>query len=466
MLWMTVDRKLEMPLNRQIYFHIRGKILSGELQAGDKLPSSRTLSTELQVSRNVVLEAYDQLIAEGFLETQTGAGTYVAEGVFLERKSPSYLTGEVHVAPSKNDIINFRSGIPALEDFPNKTWAKLSHALWHGASPTAFGYDVPEGRIELRTILAKYLRKTRGVECLPEQIIITSGATQAMTLVTKLLVSANDEIIIEDPITYDIQVILQTLGSSLYSIPVDEHGMKTSLLPSHIKPKFVFVTPSHQFPLGGTMPIQRRIDLINYARKINCYIVEDDYDSEFRYEGPPVSSLQGLDPNYVIYIGSFSKILSPALRMGYIIQPSELIEKGRQAKWFTDLHTPSIDQLTLAKFIEEHYLERHILKMKKCYKQRRDFFIKCLHVTFGTNVTISGYSTGLHLIAAFQNINFTPEKIENLEIFGVKVYPVEDHTIHKGHYKNYLILGYGHLTTDQIQEGVTRLYKAINKETE
>lgn len=264
-----------------------------------------------------------------------------------------------------DNIINFRSGIPALDLFPRKTWVKLSHTIWNDIAPSTFGYDIPEGRPELRQVLSRYLLKTRGVDCHPEQIVITSGATQALTLVSKLLLAPDDKVFIEDPITNDIQTIFETSGSFLYPIPVDEYGMKTSLLPVNKNPKFVFITPSHQFPLGGTLPIQRRIQLINYSRKTNCYLVEDDYDSEFRYEGPPVSSLQ----DRVIYIGSFSKILSPALRMGYLILPSQLIEKCRKLKWFSDLHTPSLDQLILARFIDEGYLERHITKMKKTYKK-------------------------------------------------------------------------------------------------
>ncbi|EOQ15612.1 hypothetical protein KQ3_05063 [Bacillus cereus B5-2] len=296
MLWIPIDRSLDIPLIRQVYQQIREQILNGDLQSGEKLPSTRELSSELNVSRNVILEAYDQLLAEGFLVAKRGAGTFVAEGTFLEQqnKTPSFHSVNWSEDKNKDDnIINFRSGIPALDLFPRKTWAKLSHTIWNDIAPSIFGYDIPEGRPELRQVLSRYLLKTRGVDCHPEQIVITSGATQAMTLVSKLLLSPDDTVIMEDPITNDIQTIFKTSGALLYPIPVDEYGMKTSLLPLNNYPKFIFVTPSHQFPLGGTLPIQRRIQLINYSRRTNCYLVEDDYDSEFRYEGPPVSSLQG-----------------------------------------------------------------------------------------------------------------------------------------------------------------------------
>lgn len=463
MLWIPIDRSSDIPLNRQVYQQIREKILNGHLQAGERLASTRELSFELKVSRNVILEAYDQLLAEGFLIARSGSGTFVEEGAFLTQHEAPFLF-EVDEKKMKNHIINFRSGIPALDLFPRKTWAKLSHQLWNDIESTNFGYDFPEGRLELRQTLAHYLLRTRGVHCHPEQIVITSGATQALTLVSRLLLSPNDIAIIEDPITNDIQTIFKSSGASLYPIPVDEYGMKTALIPENLHPKFVFLTPSHQFPLGGTLPIQRRIQLINFARRNNCFLVEDDYDSEFRYEGPPVSSLQGLDLERVLYIGSFSKILSPALRIGYIVLPTHLIEKCRQLKWLTDLHTPSLDQLILAHFIKEGYLERHIAKMKKFYKNQRDFLIQCLQTTFSNKVKILGYSTGMHLIAELEDIHFSKELLFKIEQLGVKVYPVEDHSIEKGKNTNRIILGYGHLKKNEIEEGVTRLFQAVYDE--
>lgn len=466
MLWIPIDRSLDIPLIKQVYQEIRERILNGQLQSDEKLPSTRELSSELKVSRNVILEAYDQLLAEGFLVSRRGSGTYVAAGAFLEQRERTPLFHSLDLSEENKkeaSMINFRSGIPALDLFPRKTWAKLSYTIWSETSPSAFGYDFPEGRPELRQVLSQYLLKTRGVDCHPDQIVITSGATQAMTLVSKLLLSPDDTVIMEDPITNDIQTIFKTTGARLYPVPVDENGMKTSLLPLNKNPRFIFVTPSHQFPLGGTLPIQRRIQLIHYARQTNCYLVEDDYDSEFRYEGPPVSSLQGLEPERVLYIGSFSKILSPALRMGYLILPSQLIEQCRKLKWFSDLHTPSLDQLILARFIKEGHLERHIAKMKKIYKSRRDFLVHCLKITFSNKMNIFGDTTGIHLIAEFKKQHFSKELIEEIEQFGVKIYPVEDHTIEKGKHPNQIIFGYGHLSNEEIEEGITRLCQAINK---
>lgn len=460
MTWIHLDRTSDIPLYRQIYDSFRSKILQGEMKSGEKLPSSRELAVSLLVSRNIIVEAYDQLLSEGYIEGRHGSGTFVAEGTYLE-----HLTQQAFIPiesaretnEKNNDLIHFRAGIPALDLFPRKTWGKLADYICTNAPDEAFGYGKPEGRYELRSVLAQYLRRTRGVICTPEQLLITTGATQALSMIAKLLYSPDAEIIVEDPVTHEIHTIFSMPGATLYPIPVDEHGLRTELLPSHKKPKFIYVTPSHQYPIGGILPIQRRVQLIQYARTTGCYIVEDDYDSEFRYESAPVSSLQGLDPDRVIYIGTFSKILSPALRMGYLILPQSLIDSGRQLKWFTDLHTPSLEQLILARFIEKGYLERHIVKMKKLYRKRRDFMIHCLESSFGDNVVIMGHSTGLHLIAQFTNVHFTPSLLERIEQNGVKVYPVEIHAISKGKQLDPIILGYGNVSEEKIAIGIERL---------
>ncbi|MBD1381491.1 MocR-like pyridoxine biosynthesis transcription factor PdxR [Metabacillus arenae] len=465
MLWIPIDRSMDIPLIRQVYEQIRTRILHGELSAGDCLPPTRELASNLGTSRNVVVEAYDQLLSEGYIEGRQGSGTYVAEGAYLDQqKKTDFLSFfDMHqLIEDTNEIIDFRSGLPALDMFPRNTWGQISKQVCSDTSHSIFGYGYPEGRMELRHILSRYLKRTRGVHCHPDQLVITSGATQALSLIANLFLSQGEEVMIEDPITHEIQTIFTSPGSTLYPIPVDEQGMKTDLIPPNKKPKFIFVTPSHQFPLGETLPIQRRIQLIQFARKADCFIVEDDYDSEFRYQGSPINSLQGLDPDRVVYIGTFSKILSPALRLGYLILPPSLTKQCKDLKWFTDLHTPSLEQLTIARFIDEGHLERHIRKMKKIYKTRRDHLKKCLTEEFGDKVKILGDSTGLHLIAEFKNIEFTDQKVKNiLERHKIKIYLVELHTIKKGMHQNKIILGYGNLTIDKIKEGIQRLKQAL-----
>ncbi len=465
MLWIPVDRTAEKPLIRQVYEQIRQQILRGELQAASKLPSTRELAGDLHVSRNVVLEAYDQLLAEGYIESRPGSGTYVAEGAYLAEEYAQLsapISPAVSTNQKKNHSIDFRSGLPALDHFPRKVWSQLTQRVYNQANASFFGYDNPEGRLELRQTLSHYLLRTRGVRCSPDQLLITSGASQALSILAKLLLSSRIGVIVEDPVTYEIQVIYSRSGARLIPIPVDSHGMQTELLPADEDPAFIFVTPSHQYPLGSILPIQRRIALIRFARATNCFIVEDDYDSEFRYTGTPVSSLQGLDPEHVIYIGTFSKILSPALRLGYMILPSTLISSSRIAKRLSDLHSPTLDQLVLAHFIEEGHLERHIMKMKRLYRKRRDALIHSLEHAFGNRVHILGDATGLHLVAEFPGIDFTADSIrQSLEQAGVHIYPVEMHAIHKGLHCHQIILGYGNLTAEQMEDGVTRIAQVI-----
>ncbi len=466
MLWIPVDRTAEKSLIRQVYDQIRQQILHGELQAGVKLPSTRELAEDLHVSRNVILEAYDQLLAEGYIESRPGSGTYVAEGAYFAEEyvqHPAPVASTVNGYQKQNESIDFRPGLPALDHFPRKIWSQLTQRVYSEADASHFGYDSPEGRLELRQTLSHYLLRTRGVRCEPDQLLITSGAAQALSMLAKLLISPGSRMIVEDPVTGEVQSIFSRAGAVFVPIPVDEHGIQTELLPADERPAFVLVTPSHQFPLGSILSIQRRISLIHFARSNDCYIVEDDYDSEFRYTGTPVSSLQGLDPERVIYIGTFSKILSPALRLGYMILPTALISASRLTKRLSDLHSPTLDQLVLAHFIEEGHLERHIMKMKRLYRKRRDTMIHCLRSTFGNCIRILGDATGLHIVVEFPGIDITDNEVmQSLEQAGVRVYPVEIHTVCKGEHRHQMILGYGNLTEEEIVEGVKRIAQAID----
>ncbi|OUQ85132.1 GntR family transcriptional regulator [Brevibacillus brevis] len=471
MFWITIDREKPIPLIRQIYSELRTKILSGELTAGFKLPSTRKVASELHLSRNVVLEAYEQLLAEGYIESRRGSGYFIASGIYLEQHARMTEAGaglpkvDQHFNEAESKLIDFRSGVPALERFPRNLWGKTVQRVCQEAPLSVFGYNRPEGRTELRSILCRYLYRTRGVQCDPEQIIMTSGATQALTLIANVLLRPDSHVVIEDPITHDIQSIFTRTGARLLPVPTDAYGMDMEQLPSlsaH-RPRFVFVTPSHQFPLGGTMPIQRRLQLIRYAREADCYIVEDDYDSEFRYETAPISSIQGLASERVIYIGSFSKILSPGLRQGYLVLPKALVASYQQAKWLSDLHAPSIDQLALGVFIEEGHLEKYVNRVKKLYKKRRQCLIDALQLAFGDSIRIWGEAAGLHIVAAFPTIHFTPDVLAALEQAGVRVYPVEEHAIVKGNHTDKIILGYGNTNEAQIGEGVERIRAVLTR---
>ncbi|HZG55373.1 PLP-dependent aminotransferase family protein [Paenibacillus sp.] len=463
MVWVTIDRASKTALKEQLITQLRANILNGELAAGSSLPSTRQLALDLRVSRNVVLEAYEQLTAEGFLEGRHGAGTFVAEGAILREPAAAPIPAARDIPPKK-DVVSFRSGIPALDLFPRRKWSQLAQQVLQRSPDGTFGYGSPEGRHELRHAIAAYLYRVRGVRCDPDQLLITSGATQAITLAAKLCVRPGKPFVVEDPITNDIQTILASHGARLFPLPVDDAGLDTSELRRGVDRGSVYVTPSHQYPMGSVLPIQRRIHLIEYARSTGNFIVEDDYDSEFRYEGDPIPALQGLDPNVVIYIGTFSKILSPALRIGYMVLPTPFIERGRQLKWFSDLHTPSLEQLILARFLEEGHLERHIRKMKKVYKRKRDLVRDHFQAQFGDSVRIAGDSTGLHLIAEFPDVSFTAEVLNRMTDAGVSAQPVSIHAADRVQHANRLIIGFGNLQERDIARGVERMKLALSSE--
>ncbi|MCZ8520341.1 MocR-like pyridoxine biosynthesis transcription factor PdxR [Paenibacillus caseinilyticus] len=455
-MWFTIDRQSKVPMFRQVFEACRGAILSGALAAGCKLPSTRELSAELHVSRNVILEAYELLMAEGYIEGRSGAGTYVAEGTRL----PGYKTPPQSGPPVESPVmlraeragaISFRTGAPALDQLPLKAWASALQSVCLEAAPAELGYGDPAGSPELRSVLAEHLWKSRGVLCHPDHIVITNGALQALQIVVKVLVAGGDEVFVESPSNEDLKLVLTSTGAELREIPVDDAGLLTDHLPAGGSPKLVYVTPSHQFPLGGILPIQRRIALMEYARRCGGYLVEDDYDSEFRYDGPPLQSLQSLCPERVIYVGTFSKTLFPALRVGYMVLPGPLVEPCRKLKRLADYQTPIIEQLALVRFMSEGHLTAHVHRMKKLYRQRRDALLEALARHMGRGYRICGRPAGMHLVVEFAAP--LPEDWER-RLTGAQVQAAALPG-------RRLLLGYGHLSGEEIEEGIRRIGRAL-----
>ncbi len=464
MITFSLERTSPLPLIRQIYSGIRAQILSGILRAGSRLPSSRELARQLGVSRNVVMEAYDMLYSEGFTTARHGSGTFVAPGT----KFPMANAGQTIKAEtvsmgyeSSGGIINFKPGTPDLREFPLRSWLQSVKAAYLHPVDDSMGYGQPEGRRELRRAICDYVISQRGVLCHPDQIIITAGTTQAIGIACHLLLGKRRDVVLEDPITRDIQLIVQGQGGVIHPVTADDNGMVTDELPPDIVPAFIYVTPSHQFPLGGTLPIQRRIALLEYAGKTGAYVIEDDYDSEFRFDGPPLSSLHGLAPERVVYIGTFSKTLSPALRTGYLILPPELVSKGRGRKWHCDLHNETPTQLALAHFIGQGTYLRHLARMKRLYARKRRIVEQAMTEMFANQLKIMGSSAGLHLAARFAGIDFTQELLGDIEGTGVRVYPAEAHAIRPGKYNDTLIMGYGNLSEEQIVRGIRILHDVL-----
>lgn len=465
-MWITVDKDKSVPLTRQIYDKIKHLILEGNLSAGEKLPSSRTLSKELAVSRNTILEAYNQLMAEGFLQGNHGSGTVVAEGI-SKYSIPMYATpipSHEPTSSNRNKLIDFRSGVPNLTLFPKKEWGKLYQITCEDLPGCAFGYQSPAGVLALRQRISAYLLRTRGLTCDAKNIMIVSGSTQGLSLVSKLLYKKDKEVLIEEPTHPGLLRVISEMGFSMEGICVDDCGLNTALLKPSNNTSFIYTTPSHQYPLGGILPIQRRLELVQYAISNNCYIVEDDYDSEFRFEGQPVSSLYELNPQKVIYIGTFSKILSPAIRLGYLILPDNLVAPYLEHKQYSDVHTESISQYVLAKFIEDGNLEKHIWKMKKEYGKKRQHLIDELTYYFSDHYEIKGHAAGLHIVVAFPAITFTKELLDKILLHNVKIYPIEHYEFqNRGNHKHEVLLGYAHLQLSQISEGIKSLSHFLHK---
>lgn len=464
-MWIDLDRNAAAPLVTQLYGAIRSQILDGTLAPGRRLPASRHLAASLRISRNVALEAYDLLLAEGFVTARRGSGTFVAAGATFPgagEKPPPPAVAPLHMGyDSPPGVINFRPGTPDLGMFPSRLWLAMVREVLALPPQKTLAYDHPEGRGELRQAICDAVVARRQVVCHPEQVVITGGTTQAINIVCRLLLGQRREVIIEDPITRDIRSIIASHGGRLHPLAVDGEGLRTELLPEHLAPAFVYTTPSHQFPCGAVMPIQRRIELLNYATRSGAYLVEDDYDSEFRYEGPPLGALHGLHPERVVYIGTFSKTLSPALRLGYLILPASLVEQGRSHKWHSDLHNEVISQLALARFIDQGHYLRHLRRMRAHYRQRRDETVATLTDLFGDEVDILGSSAGLHLVARFPGRTFTGEFFAAMEKRGVRLYAVAAHAIDPETRQDELLLGYGNLDPTDIRRGLERLADSL-----
>jgi GntR family transcriptional regulator/MocR family aminotransferase len=342
MLGIELNRKSELQLWRQIYQTLKELMLSGQLKAGEALPSTRELAKELNVSRNTVCEAYDLLIAEGFVISRQGAPTRVAYGLFIEPAEPP-LSPKIKGRPSVPISVSFRTGKPDLRLFPRFLWQQLMRKAYEELTPESFGYTGPQGLPCLRAEIAAWLFRIRGLKVSPDDIFITAGATHGLHIIANILCRDGDSILMEDPCHTGMLRTFINRGCSIVPIPVDADGIQTDYLLNCQSIGSIYVTPSHQFPLGGILPASRRAALIRFARENDLYIIEDDYDSEFRYGGEPIAPLYSMDPNRVIYVGTFSKAVFPALRIGDVILQHPLQERWRNLRTHTDVQNPPFE---------------------------------------------------------------------------------------------------------------------------
>jgi GntR family transcriptional regulator/MocR family aminotransferase len=418
----VVDRRHTAPLHRQIYEQWRAGILGGRFAPGDRMPSTRELAVALRVSRATVATAYDQLMAEGYLDTQHGSGTFVcrtlpdtpvAAATSLQVKNraapaPARLSAfAARLAPvttrfpATPRVFNLSTDVPTFELFPFGVWKRLVRRHLQAIGPALFQYPSHgAGHPALRETLAAYLGRSRAVRCMPEQVIVASGSQQALDLCARVLVDPGDDVAVEDPGYLGARELFAAGGARVRTVPVDADGLVVSALPPSAR--LVYITPSHQFPLGVSMSLGRRLELLDWARQRRAVIVEDDYDSEYRYSGAPLPALQGLSADAgVVYVGTFSNVMFPGLRLGYLVLPPDLVEPFQRAKWLSDRHTAHLEQAALADFIREGHMERHIRRMRRVYKRRRDAFIDAVAHTFGDRAAVVGDASGMHLVVRF-----------------------------------------------------------------
>ena len=460
-MYLEIQRNSEIPMIKQVYNQIKLLILNGELKSNERLPSTRILAENLQISRIVILEAYDMLTAEGYTRSLKGSGTFVNESISIKRPAPENPNIEFSGMKENSSPISFRSGVPALDQFPREKWLKCYRNALNKLPDKDLGYDLANGYLPFRKTLAEYLFRTRGIHCHEDQIIITSGAVQGLYLLSQFFSQSKSSILIEEPTTKGLRELLDYNHSNVINHPVDHRGIDPNTLPNNPDLSCIITTPSHQYPLGGSLPISKRIELINYARKQDCYVVEDDYDSEYRYDNSPVESLYELDSQRVIYLGSFSKVLLPSIRIGYIVLPVDLIKPIYNIKSLVDIHCPTINQAGMQDFIANGYLEQHILKTKKIYKKRRLALINSLRKAFGNKIEILGSETGIHLVVEFRDIIFTDKLMERIKSAGVYIMRVSEHAISPKNHESQLIFGYGNVTESEICRGVSILHKVI-----
>ncbi len=455
-----ISRTDSLSFTKQLQNQIRSAILDGKIKAGEKLPPSRNMAKELSISRNTVIQVYEQLIAEGYLFSTAGSGTFAVD--FGRLSKPEIPKPPCHISSlqRKKDVIFFTAGDPDDTLFPHARWGLALRVACLEQMSHAYPYEDFTGNDVLRKEISNYVYRVKGIACDYRQIVITTGTSGALDLIAKTFKKKESRILIEDPCIPFVKNIFESYDYEVVPVSVDGQGIIVEQLLRQEEAGLIYVVPSHQYPLGGILPATRRIALLQYANQYNAYVIEDDYDCEFRYGGEPLQPLRNLDPERVIYCGSFSKIFSPSLRIGYAILPSELCDDINHQMDACNLWVNQVIQLALAELLKERYLDKHVYKMKKVYEKKRRYLIDCINKEFGNHAQVSGENAGLHLLLRFDRELTKEDALAILES-GVEVELVEEDSIIKGNHKNEIVLGYGKLSFEEIEEGVIRLKRAI-----
>jgi GntR family transcriptional regulator/MocR family aminotransferase len=446
-LLLALDRARGEPLRLQLERELRDAIRSGRLTAGERLPSSRALASELGISRGLVLECYAQLQAEGFLTSRSGSATRVATSTMGRTEPPE------RPAPPARLAVDFRPGVPDLTSFPRRDWAWALREACRDATPAELGYGDPRGVDTLRAVLAGYLRRVRGAVADPEQVVLCSGFGQGINLVLRSLADAGiSRVAIEDPGDNDYLVICRRLGVEAMPVRIDECGIDVDAL-SATGVRAVILTPTHQFPTGTALAAARRQAVVAWANYCDGTIIEDDYDAEFRYDRDPVGALQGLAPDRVALIGTVSKSLAPSLRLGWVLCPAMLLEAVTEEKRLSDRGSPGLEQLALAALIESGRFDRHLRHMRRVYAARRDTLAGAL----GARVpgrALSGLAAGFHAVAhlgadADERAIVEEARCRSIGLYGMSAYRPSG----QGGPPQ-LVLGFGNLTEPAIERGI------------
>ncbi|WP_429818987.1 PLP-dependent aminotransferase family protein [Ensifer sp. B1-9] len=483
-----LDSKSKISLQVQIYEQIVDHIRAGHLKAGGILPSSRDLSSQLRVSRNTVCEAYEKLISDGYIRTVPQRGTFVCGTVpedamsTMVRKNieKSDMMSSINLplpygarglpglyAPPDLQIrTDFRFGRSEPHSFPAKTWRRLVLECLGGASKRMCEYNDPAGILELRDLIANYLGPSRGMSVTAENVVIVGGFQQGINLAAHLLVGTNTPVVMEAPCYRGAAFLFETHGGRVIPVPVDENGIIVERLLEH-RVKVVYVTPSHQFPTGGTMSLERRLALLQWAAKTGAYILEVDYDSDFRYEGTLLPSLQSLDrTGCVIYLNSFSRSIGPGLRLGYMIVPRHLLNATRTLKALIDNGSPWLEQATLAEFMKNGSFTAHLKRLRNTYRDRRDKVRSSIEKYFG-QPTLAGDEAGTHMLWSPPDSLPNAAELEALaRTVGVGLHGLPSgavlHENMLADHERKILLGYVHLTPTQIEDGFIRLAGALS----
>ena len=486
--------KKHISLSRALYEEIRAQIFDGVFAAGAPLPSTRSLAEERGLSRSTVTVVYEQLAADGLIDTHPGAASRVASGASRLHKRHDGSTkgqGKAHTRrpgrlsalgqrvaamhlhaspPAGPQEIDFVYGPLAGEDFPTLPWMRAVRAVEHQRG-RRLEYESPLGNLELRRALQAHLSQTRGLTCSVEQILIVNGSQQALHLCAQLLVDPGDQVVVENPGYRMAHHAFSACGAKLVGMGVDAQGLVTGELDGLGPAQLLFVTPTHQFPLGAFLPLARRRELLAWAARKGAWVIEDDYDSEYRYSVRPEQTLWSLDPHgCVIHVGTFSKTLSPQLRLGYMVLPMELVETFAGNKRLVDRHAATGAQRALARLIEEGSYARHVGRMRRLQRQRQETLVLALTQHLGDRVEIQGAASGLHLVAWLKNLPASAEQalVEEAARLGVRVHPISplylpDESKTQPNRPAGLVMGYALLGSAAIKKGVRLLRDAVTR---